>query len=689
MAMNLIICIHNHQPVGNMDHILEEAYTRSYMPFFSVLKDFPEIKVNIHFTGFLFEWLKENKPGYITLLKSLCDRGQLEVLSGGMYEPILALLPEDDARAQIRLHLDLMEETFGVRPRGMWLAERVYEPQLPKVMARAGIEYTVIDDNHFKSVGLRDEELHGYFITEAGGEKLSIFPGSELLRYVIPFKSIETVNESFRDMAAAGADVAVFADDGEKFGLWPGTFDYVYDREHWLESFFRYLSDNADWLQTVTFSDYMAAVPPRGRIYLPCESYREMEEWCLPAPRAREYSELLHAEDLEYRDFLRGGYYRHFLVKYSESNDMHKRMMRLSKAAKMNPEAKRHVYMAQANDSYWHGVFGGLYLPHLRGSVWRHLIEAAKLLDPKKPFVKGYIEDINLDGHDEAVIRNNEMEASFRLREGGVLYGLDYKPSSVNIMATLKRRYEGYHEKIREAVSQSSADGTKTIHDMVMAKEEGLERFLHYDWHRRASLVDHVLGTDATLEAFYRCECVEPGDFVMEPYTAAMEKGKRTVELLLRRDGNFRVADGVLPLSIGKRVSVGEGTAEFTVDYDLAGDVNVPFLFGVEFNFAFLGSGGDRYLETERGRYPLTLQDILGPAANLRFHDPYQDIEVFLELGEAAELWTFPVEVVSLSENGFERNYQSTMVMPVWRVDLASGPRHISLKVRMDKARQA
>jgi alpha-amylase len=687
--MKLIICIHNHQPVGNMDHILEEAYTRSYMPFFSVLKEFPEIKVNIHFTGFLFEWLKENKPEYVALLKTLYDRGQLEVLSGGMYEPILALLPEDDARAQIRLHLDLMEETFGVRPRGMWLAERVYEPQLPKVMARAGIEFTVIDDNHFKSVGLRDEELYGYFITEADGEKLFIFPGLELLRYVIPFKSIEKVDESFRNMAAAGADVAVFADDGEKFGLWPGTFDYVYDKEHWLESFFRYLSDNADWLQTVKFGDHMAATPPKGRIYLPCESYREMEEWCLPASRAREYSELLHTDDLEYRDFLKGGYYRHFLVKYSESNDMHKRMMRLSKAAKMNPEAKRHIYMAQANDSYWHGVFGGLYLPHLRGSVWRHLIEAAKLLDPKKPFVKGYIEDINLDGHDEAVIKNNEMEASFRLNEGGVLYGLDYKPSSVNIMATLKRRYEGYHEKIREAVSQSSADGTKTIHDMVMAKEEGLDRFLHYDWHRRASLVDHVLDTGAALEEFYRCECVEPGDFVMEPYTAEMEKGKGRVDLMLWRDGNFRKSDRVLPLSIVKRVSVGEGTAEFTVDYELRGEVDVPFSLGVEFNFAFLGSGGDRYLETERGKYPLTLQEVLEPAASLRFHDPYQNVEVFLEFSEAAELWTFPVEVVSLSENGFERNYQSTMVMPVWHVDLAGGPRNISLKVRMDKARQA
>lgn len=684
--MNLILCIHNHQPVGNMDHILEEAYTKSYMPFFSALKDFPGIKANIHFTGFLFEWLKERKPDYIDLLKLLHDRGQLEILSGGMYEPILALLPEDDAIAQIGMHLDLMEGTFGVRPRGMWLAERVYEPQLPKAMAKAGIEYTVIDDNHFKSVGLRDEELYGYFVTEFDGEKMFVFPGLESLRYAIPFKSIDKVHECFQGMKDAGADVAVFGDDGEKFGLWPGTFDYVYTKEHWLESFFRYLSDNSSWLETVRFSDYIGAKGPKGRIYLACESYKEMGEWCLPASRAKEYGELQHAENLLYRDFLKGGYYRHFLVKYDESNDMHKRMVRLSKAAKKNSAAKKHIYMAQANDSYWHGVFGGLYLPHLRASVWRHLIEAAKILDPKKPFVDGYIDDINLDGHDEAVIKNNELEASFRLSEGGALYGLDYKPSSVNIMATLKRRYEGYHEKIREAVSQSSADGTKTIHDMVMAKEEGLDRYLHYDWYRRASLIDHVLGTDAALDAFYRCEYSEPGDFVKEPYEAVLEKEKKKVSLVLRREGHFWHSGKGFPLSIEKRIVVNEGAAELTADYTVTGEVDVPFLFGIEFNFAFLGSTGDRYLETEKDRYALTGQGVLEPAGSLKFHDPYQNVEIFLELGEPAELWTFPVEVVSLSENGFERNYQSTMVMPVWQADLSKGPKIIHLKMRLGQA---
>lgn len=685
--MKLIMCIHNHQPVGNMDSILEEAYARSYMPFFHVLKDYPAVKLNVHFTGYLFGWLKEHKPDYISLLKELHDRGQLEIVGGGMYEPILALLPEDDALMQIKLHGDLMEETFGVRPRGMWLAERVYEPQLPGTIAKAGIEYTIIDDNHFRSIGFREDELHGYFVSEFQGEKICIFPGLEVLRYAIPFKSIEKVDECFRDLKNAGADVAIFGDDGEKFGLWPGTYDYVYDKEHWLESFFLYLTENSSWLETVHFSDYIAATPPKGRVYLACQSYREMEEWCLPPERAREYGKLLHEDGLPYREFLKGGYYRHFLVKYSESNDMHKKMMRLSKQAEGHPAAKEHIYKAQANDSYWHGVFGGLYLPHLRGSVWRHLIEAEKLLDPKEPFADGYIEDVNLDGHDEAVIRNNAIEATFRLKEGGSLYGLDFKPSSVNIMATLKRRYEGYHEKIREAVAQPAADGTKTIHDMVMAKEEGLEKYLHYDWYRRASLVDHILGTGATLDAFYRCEYVEPTDFVREPYRAELVKRDGGIDLNLKRDGHFWLGGNAFPLEIGKKVGIVKGNAALSVDYLLTGGVGVPFLLGVEFNFGFLGSGGDRYMETETGRCGLTEHRVLDASSRVKFHDPYQDIDVFVEFSEPAELWTFPVEVVSLSENGFERNYQSTMIMPVWRVNLADGARNIHITLRLDTAR--
>jgi 4-alpha-glucanotransferase len=683
--MNLILCIHNHQPVGNMDFILEEAYTRAYAPFFEVLKDYPEIKIGLHFSGYLFSWLHKNKPQYIALLKELKDRGQIEIVSGGMYEPVLSLLPEEDGVAQIGMHLDYMEEVFGERPTGAWLAERVYEPHIPGVLNKAGISYTLVDDNHFKAVGMAEEELYGYYASEFAGQRVFIFPGLEVLRYAIPFKTISEVDKCFREIAEKGGDLAVFGDDGEKFGLWPGTHASVY-AENWLKEFFAYLTEQREWLQTVTFSQYIAQNPPRGLIYLDCQSYKEMGEWCLPARLTNEYGNRLHGDDPEKRKFLKGGYYKYFLVKYPESNDMHKKMLSLTRKAGDRKDVKNEIFMGQANDSYWHGVFGGLYLPHLRASVYKHLIEAEKLLDPPGPFVEGYFEDRNVDGKDEVILSNNLIEASFMPAEGGILYGLDYKPSSTNILATLMRRYEGYHDKVKEATSTAVADGTKTIHDLVMATEEGLEELLHYDWHRRASLIDHVMGPDATLDEVYKSVYVEPGDFVREAYVANLENEGSIARLSMTREGHFWKDGKGMPLSIQKRVVLKAAEAELLVDYVLSSDAVNTLRLGIEFNFSLLGSGGDRYLEAGGERFPLTAKEALRRSGSVMLHDPYQNVDTTLEFDKADEIWTFPVEVVSLSEHGFERNYQSTMVMPVWNLDLTKGPATIQIRLSLSRA---
>ena len=245
-----------------MDYILEEAYARAYMPFFHVLKAFPDVKINLHFSGYLFSWLCEHKPDYIELLKKMKKRGQLEIVSGGMYEPVLALLSEEDGISQIKTHQDLMESVFHERPKGMWLAERVYEPQIPKTLHKADIAYTLVDDNHFKSIGLEDKDLYGYFVTEFEGHPLFVFPGLEFLRYSIPFKPLSVLDEYFKTIEKENGDLAVFGDDGEKFGLWPGTFDSVYT-EKWLQSFFQYLTENKSWLKTRTFSEYIAENKPQ------------------------------------------------------------------------------------------------------------------------------------------------------------------------------------------------------------------------------------------------------------------------------------------------------------------------------------------------------------------------------------------------------------------------------------------
>ena len=79
----LLLCLHNHQPVGNFDSVIEGAARDAYLPFLQTLADFPSVKVTIHFSGFLLLWLAERSPDTFSLLKALSDRGQAEVLGGG------------------------------------------------------------------------------------------------------------------------------------------------------------------------------------------------------------------------------------------------------------------------------------------------------------------------------------------------------------------------------------------------------------------------------------------------------------------------------------------------------------------------------------------------------------------------------------------------------------------------------
>ncbi|MBI3753874.1 MAG: DUF1925 domain-containing protein, partial [Deltaproteobacteria bacterium] len=407
---NFIFCIHNHQPAGNFGHVVEESYDKAYRPFLKTVYKYPSIKLSFHITGYLFDWLMDNHKEYIELLREMVKRGQVEMLGGGYYEPILAVIPPHDRIGQIRMMSDKLEDIFGKRPRGMWLAERIWEPQLPSYLKEAGMEYVVVDDYHFVKAGMKKEELAGYYITEDMGNTLRVFPGSERLRYVIPFQTVDKFVENVRWVETLGSNpAAIFADDGEKFGAWPGTHQWVY-KEEWLKKFLETIAENKELIKPATFSEYLDNNEPLGRVYLPTTSYMEMGEWALPPEASETYTNLMNEvkswQDGErIRRFLHGGFWRNFFAKYPEANWMHKRMLMVSEEignqdarCKMQDARYRfqfstcnlqpatsHLYTAQCNDAYWHGVFGGLYLPHLRRSVYENLIKAENLLDCPSP----------------------------------------------------------------------------------------------------------------------------------------------------------------------------------------------------------------------------------------------------------------------------------------------------------------
>ncbi|MGE5299753.1 MAG: alpha-amylase, partial [Acidobacteriota bacterium] len=227
--LHLILAFHNHQPVGNFDHVLEDCYRKSYLPFLETLLDHPALKIVLHYSGHLLAWMQERHSEAIDIIRTLVEKGRVEILSGGLYEPILPVLPEKDRVLQVSEMSKFVRKSLGYTPKGMWLAERVWEPQMPRFIAKAGMAYVPIDDYHFKLTGLEDDQLLGYYLTEDEGSEICVFPGSEKLRYYIPYRTVDDNLSYFREVADRGGDpLLTMADDGEKFGVWPKTYKHCY-----------------------------------------------------------------------------------------------------------------------------------------------------------------------------------------------------------------------------------------------------------------------------------------------------------------------------------------------------------------------------------------------------------------------------------------------------------------------------
>ncbi len=216
-SVSFLFCIHNHQPVGNFAHVFHEGFTRCYDPFLAILEKHPGIKTTLHFSGPLLEWLEAEQPEFLQRIRNLVKRGQVELLGGGFYEPIFSILRERDAQGQIQMMTDFLQEKCAVSPKGIWLAERVWEPALPRLIAQSGLSYTLLDSTHFLYAGLSPEQIHGYYVTEKDGFPLSLFPIDMTLRYTIPFQQPEKTIEYLLYRASDGEGVAVtYGDDGEK-----------------------------------------------------------------------------------------------------------------------------------------------------------------------------------------------------------------------------------------------------------------------------------------------------------------------------------------------------------------------------------------------------------------------------------------------------------------------------------------
>jgi hypothetical protein len=742
--VSLTLVLHNHQPVGNFGWVIEDVYEHAYSPMLHALERHPGIHLGLHYSGPLLQWMAANRPEAIAQIRGLVDRGQVEIVGGGFYEPILVTLPDRDRHGQLIRMRDELEAIFGRRPAGAWLAERVWEPSLAYDLAAAGYEWTVLDDNHLRAASIREDEMWAPLTTDDRGLRLTVFGTEQGLRYRIPFKPVEDVISYLRERTTRdGRFVGMMGDDGEKFGAWPGTFEYCWSNEHWVDRLFEAIEGEAGWLSTVTPSEWLTGHRPTTRVYFPTASYVEMTEWVLPPDEMPVFAGLLERArergDPAAR-FLRGGFWRNYAARYREINDLHKQMLRVSEKVAAMPDeaigaagaagkgrALDHLYQGQSNDCYWHGLFGGIYIVHMRMATLSHLIAAEDAADMAAasacedladaaaeaaaaaasgdalPYGARLV-DTDLDSLDEILVTSPGQTVVVDPADGAGISSWDLRASRVALASVLRRRPEAYHQRLvahdQEAAEEAlgateaeapveegtvpgghaaatAADAPKTIHDTVNVKESGLAAFLHYDRHERRSGLVHLLPSDGStgVAQLTRATYLELGDLVegaFEPITIADGR------LVLRRLGNCNLDGTDRPLVVTKTFTFGGGRSDPTLELEVSvenpGELALSFELAVEWNVNLLGGGHNpaAYYETETGeRTPHDVAGEVASASKLAFGNDYEGVRMEATAEPSARLTWYPVETVSNSEAGFERVYQGSSLLFRWPVVLA------------------
>jgi hypothetical protein len=408
-----------------------------------------------------------------------------------------------------------------------------------------------------------------------------------------------------------------------------------------------------------TFADALGDVPSGGLAYLGTASYREMEGWSLPAESAVRLTALekeVGPDRLAGPEgaLLRGTHWRNFLVKYAEANRMQKKATALSALCRARgnpPRARRAIGKAQCNDAYWHGVFGGLYLPFLRAAIWSELALAEETLRHGEGLA--YEEtDLDADGHPEIWIHSDQFSAIVSPRRGGAIEELSHFSIRENLADTLTRRRESYHlealeEARKAAVAAAARSGARASSDSRSASG-GREGSAHsgsqgeaapsiHDTEKSLS-IEELPPADPDVRAIFQ-ERLLPNSVTRESFVRG---GYDVVRWLARSPMTWVVA------SSSERVDLVLSSAEIgatkLISFFPDGLIRVSFSWD-----ATQCAPGDVF-STE-----LSLT---------------RSLELVSQ--PAAERWEYPIETVAKSETGLDRTLQGTAVVLRWPASLGT-----------------
>ncbi|MEM0380722.1 MAG: alpha-amylase/4-alpha-glucanotransferase domain-containing protein [Desulfurococcaceae archaeon] len=629
--MNFIFLLHFHQPFGQLKWIMERIFENSYLLLLDIFKKYSDLKFTVHISGPLLLYFIKNHSDFLEELFKLSDIGSIEFVAGSIGEAVLPIIPVEDRIRQIKRYLVLFEEISGFKPRGLWLPERIWEPHLPSLLYETGIEYVFVDDSTLLKTGFDKSMSYYVWNVEDNDRVVKVFFIDAGIRYLLPWEHPDRVIDYLKSVRTNDESrVVVWGSDAEKFGEWMEP-----ERSKWwLEEFLNKMRFVRNEVLLTTPLEYLREHGVKGLIYLDTGSYDKMLEWSR-------------------------GFFRNFLVKYAESNNMHKKMLYVrNKAIKANilrNNIELEYLLTQCNDAYWHGLFGGIYLPHLRQAIYEKLIIIEKIAEDemnyfsdKSILIKTF--DFDYDGVDELIVESKNINLYIDLTDGGTLFEYDIKKPGLehNLQDTMTRYPEPYLDK----------PGFKP------------------DWYRRVSWRIHLWNSDTSIyDWINNTPFKDISDLAQAKHVISTINS--TGEFVLRTIGNIYVFNNIVTqlliekyvklinnghivkyvvTNIGSKNAVGKLGLEYHVSWKINRDFETKPVYVVDNTEKDIGETTVVYSKS------IYLKSVNYPVIELNSN-------------KSIETWISPLVSYSRTEKGFREIYQGLAVMFIENVDLKPGDR--------------
>ena len=475
MDMNSIYVCFNFRSMSvcaeNTDEY-DKMYQTVYKPLARFLYSHPEFKFSFSFTGPQLLYYKKKCSGFVTIIKELVERNQVEILGGGFYAPVLPLLFPVDRNTQIDMLSTEIRQTVGKRPRGITMFADIWDSSLVNNLQTCGIEYALLDSNSIPE----NKRNFLYNIMHDLGKTVEIFPyynefvpgpdmTCELFDRTIT-KAVEKVEKQDDYFQITPDKIVILSMNYQ-------TLSQLIEVK-WFEKFSDYLKEKPDTrIRTGIIDEYRKNQNIKIPAYIPTAMTKTLDDWCGYLVRNRNKSSFPNTV-------------YNFMEIYPSCRNLYNRITYMTilinqyKNDKMRKKAAREKLLeAQSGNSLLCTLNGPYTNTRHRQNAYRSLITAEKFLNDDGKFIESISRfDYTNDGLNEYICRMQNYFAYISLL-GGALQELDVMKNCGNYADNLSRVFE--------------YDGAE-------------------DDYNRGILVDHLFGNDQ-FERYIKGEAAGDGVF--------------------------------------------------------------------------------------------------------------------------------------------------------------------------------